>query len=261
MPGGSSKNKLIIFGDGTYIELFTWVNHDEPIEASWLDKPTGLIDYGLTTLRPYTAAVNYNHISRRLEREDGDAGLGIKYDAPRAGARKRQDGVEVKWEVTRPRFSTSVTTPSADLFPTSRLDAPFFAHDVTARVIRVPFDEDDLISHPSKATGIAGVDVLVPPDSLTAYTTLYSSLTGVAPDQITDGSGKKGCTFKLTTPTSQGEGPVIRVRVPTSDQDDEWLRSRGIGIREIQLSVTGRKGHGVEPLAQDGLGATISLVW
>jgi hypothetical protein len=205
--------------------------------------------------------VNYAHIQRRLDREDGDAGLGVKYVAPRGGARKRQDGIEVKWEVTRPQFSESATTPSSDFFPTSRLDAPFFTHDVTARVVRVPFDEDDLATHPCKATGVAGVDVLVPPEKLTAYTTLYSSLTGVPPDQITDSSGKKGCTFKLTTPTSQGGGPLIRVRVPTSDEDNEWLRTRGIGIREIQLSVAGRKGHGEEKLAGEGVGSTISLAW
>jgi hypothetical protein len=261
LAGGSSKNKLIIFSDGTYLELFTWINHDQPIEPSWVEKPTGLIDYALTTLRPYTATVNFDHISRVLGRGEGDAGLGISYVEPKAGARKRQDGVEVKWEVTRPKFSQSVTTPSSEFFPTSRLDAPFFAHDVTARVVRVPFDEDNLIKHPCKAKGIAGVDVLVPPEKLTAYTTLYSSLTGVPPDQITDGSGKKGCTFKLTTPTSQGAGPVIRVRVPTSEEDNEWLRTRGVGIREIQLSVTGRKGHGEEKLDQVGIGSTISLSW
>jgi hypothetical protein len=215
----------------------------------------------LTTLRPFTAKVNYDHISRRLEHEDGDADLGVRYIAPRAGARKRQDGVEVKWEVSRPQFAEAKATPPSELFPTTRIDAPFFCHDVTARSIRVQFDEDDLITHPCKAHGIAGVDVLVPPDKLTAYTTLYSSLTGVAPDQITNGSGKKGCTFKLTTPTSQGAGPVIRVRVPTSDADQEWLRTRGIGIREIQLSISGRKNHGEEKLAPEGLGSTISLVW
>jgi len=260
--GGSSKNKLIIFGDGTYIELFTWINHDNPIQTAWVDKSPGLIAFALTTLRPFTATVNYDHLTRRLVHEEGDGGLGVKFNPPNPGARKRKDGVEVKWEMTGPEYSNAAETPATSFFPTSRLDTPFFAHDVTARVVRVPFDDDSAIAHPCKATGIASVDVLVPPEKLTAYSTLYSNITGVAPDQITaDSSREKGVSYKLTTPTSQGAGPLIRIRVPTTEEDEAWLRTRGIGIRAIKLAVDGRKGHGEERLAQEGVGSTISLVW
>jgi hypothetical protein len=133
---------------------------------------------------------------------------------------------------------------------------------VTARVVRVPFDDDHKTSHPCKATGIAAVDVLVPAEYLTAYSTLYSNLTGVAPDQIAENpKGYKGVSFKLTKPISQGAGPVIRVRVPTSEEDRSWLSTRGIGIRGFHLLVAGRKGSGEEKLANDGPGASISLVW
>jgi hypothetical protein len=240
----------------------TWVNTEAPIVPEWVDKPHGLIDFGLTTLRPFTAAENFKHLTRRLDKEEGDAGLGVRYVTPAPGVRKRQDGVEVKWQVSRPTFSNTPHTPSSDNFPTGRLDAPFFCHDVTARVVRVPFDDDHKTSHPCKATGIAVVDVLVPPEYLTAYSTLYSNLTGVAPDQIEENpKGYKGVSFKLTKPISQGAGPVIRVRVPTSEEDHSWLRTRGIGIRGVHLSVAGRKGNGEETLASDGTGATISLAW
>ncbi|KPI38611.1 uncharacterized protein AB675_4295 [Cyphellophora attinorum] len=258
--GGSSRNRLIIFSDGTYIELFTWINKDRPMHNSWLDKPSGLIDFALTTLRPFNSSENHRHLDMRLREEAGDSKLGVKYTKPQAGGRKRKDGLDVKWEITRPEYSNAAETPGDAAYPTTRIDAPFFCHDVTARIVRVPFDDDTLTKHPCKATGIAAVDVLVPPEKLSAYAALYSSITGASPDQITDG-GNKGVTFKLTTPTSQGAGPLIRVRVPSSDHDHDWLRTRGIGIRSIDISVDGRKGHGRKTLAADGIGSTIAIVW
>lgn len=146
------------------------------------------------------------------------------------------------------------------MYPTKRIDAPFFCHDVTPRIVRVPWDEEDITQHPSGASGIAAVEVLVPPEKLTAYSTLYSSISGSSPEQLKDKS-KKGVSFDLAIPTSQARGPVIKVRVPTSEEDHAWLRERGVGIREIQLSVKGRKDHGEEQLASDGVGSTVGLVW
>lgn len=257
--GGSSRNRLIIFEDATYIELYTWVNKDNPMHTDWLNKPSGLIDFALTTLRPFNSAENHRQLKMHLD-GDGDGKLGVTFPGPQAGGRKRTDGVDVKWEITRPQYSNAEETPDSSFYPHERLDAPFFCHDVTARVIRVPWDDEEKTKHPCKAAGVAAVDVLVPPEKLSAYSKLYSSITGVPPDQITDG-GKKGVSYKLTTPTSQGGGPLIRVRVPTSKADEEWLKTRGIGIRSIDLSVTGRKGHGEKKLAEDGIGSSISLVW
>ena len=199
-------------------------------------------------------------MSKSLENEDGDGGLGVKYLEPKAGGRKRKDGQEVKWEVTRPEFSQASQTPSSESYPTTRIDAPFFCHDKTARIVRVPFDEEDITHHPCGASGIAAVEVLVPSRKLTAYSTLYSSITGVGPLQIAEGE-KKGVEFPLTTITSQGGGPLIRVRVPTSDADKSWLKNRGIGIRELQLSRPGKGGHGEQRLGGDETASTISLVW
>ena len=124
----------------------------------------------------------------------------------------------------------------------------------------MPFDDDEITNHPCEAAGVAGVDVIVPAEKLTAYSTLYGSITGVAPQQITK-DNKKGVEFPLTTPTSQGGGPVIRVRVPTSESDKTWLKKRGIGIREIQLKVQGKKGHGQKQLGDNVVASTVGLVW
>lgn len=160
--------------------------------TDWADKSPGLIDFGLTTLRPFNATANFDQVSKNLGPvRGGDAGLGVKYLPPKAGGRKRTDGQDVKWEVTRPEYRQAEATPSADMYPTKRIDAPFFAHDVTPRVVRVPWDEDELTKHSCGASGIAAVEVLVPSDRLTAYSTLYSSITGSSPQQIND-KVKKG---------------------------------------------------------------------
>ena len=214
----------------------------------------------MTTLRPFTAASNFEQLSRNLELRGGDEGLGVKYLPPKAGGRKRKDGKDVKWEVTRPEYSDAVNTPNADMFPTKRIDVPFFCHDVSPRVVRVPWDDENLTRHPSGAAGIAAVEVLVPPGNLTAYSTLYSSITGSSPQQLND-TTKKGVSLDLAVPTSQARGPLIKVRVPTSTEDKAWLKERGVGIRSIQISVQGRKGHGEKQLSSDGIGSTVSLVW
>ncbi|RMZ75344.1 hypothetical protein DV738_g5534, partial [Chaetothyriales sp. CBS 135597] len=254
--GGSSRNKLIVFSDGTYLELFSWIS--KPVDfAHWADKPPGLIDFALTTLRPFDAQKTYKAVQANLSRPGGDGDLGVRLSEPQAGGRETPDGREVRWQTTRAQYTQGKNTPPADFFPTGRIDTPFFCHDLTPRVVRVPFDNEELTTHPSKAQGVAGVDVLVPSDKLTHYSDLYSSFVGEAPQQL-DHSTKKGVFFKLTTPTSQGSGPVITVRVPTSEEDEQWIKERGVGIREIQLSVSGQTGHGEKPLG-DGIASTVSL--
>ncbi|RMD43580.1 hypothetical protein DV735_g1580, partial [Chaetothyriales sp. CBS 134920] len=253
--GGSSRNKLVVFSDGTYLELFSWVS--KPVDfAHWADKPPGLIDFALTTLRPFDAQKTYTAVQANLSRSGGDGGLGVRLSEPVNGGRETPDGREVRWQTTRAEYSQGKNTPPADYFPTGRIDTPFFCHDLTPRVVRVPFDNEDFTTHPSKAQGLAGVDVLVPADKLTHYSDLYSSFVGEAPQPL-DHSTKKGVLFKLTTPTSQGSGPVITVRVPTSEEDEQWIKERGVGIREIQLSVGGQTGHGEKRLG-DGTASTVT---
>jgi hypothetical protein len=114
-PGGyhngqTSRNKLIIFADGTYLELFNWYDTPRPLDDEnlpmrfWGPKEEGLIDFALTsTTVPAEECINT--VNKRLAQEpDKDAGLGVSFQEPIAGSRKRTDGKEVKWKVTRPIF-------------------------------------------------------------------------------------------------------------------------------------------------------------
>lgn len=125
-----------------------------------------------------------------------------------------------------------------------------------------------MTAHPARVTGIRSVDVLVPAESLTAYATVYANITGSAPTQITgtekDGvgiaEGTKGVWFDLVTPTSQQAGPRIVVRVPGGEEDERWLKERGVGVRSVALEVKGRSGHG-EEIVGEGLGGMMRFVW
>ncbi|KAK4634081.1 hypothetical protein CLAFUW4_01415 [Fulvia fulva] len=118
---GKTENKLVLFADGTYLELIAFINDDaEKRRGHWWDKPYGVIDYALTTTSDHSFGA-LKSIKDRLSQTDS----GISYTNPQDGGRRKPDGTELKWRVT---FPTG----------TSRGNAPFFCHDVTPRDRRVP---------------------------------------------------------------------------------------------------------------------------
>ena len=86
--GHSSRNKLIVFADGTYLELFCWI--DTPREFyAWANKSPGLIDFALTSMPPKTAQSLHKDIVSRLGKEQSGDRPHIGYTPPQAGSRSR----------------------------------------------------------------------------------------------------------------------------------------------------------------------------
>ncbi|KIY00237.1 uncharacterized protein Z520_03922 [Fonsecaea multimorphosa CBS 102226] len=291
--GGSSRNKLIIFPDGTYIELINWIT--EPKEFfDWASKSPGLIDFALTT--PSSAHDTFDEVTRRLESKPqppsesqsssteelsegsagaGDGGLGVRFRPPLAGGRKRKDGQDVQWHVTKPLLDNSaenVPQPLETYFPTGRLDTPFFCHDVTDRNLRVPYTETDISeTHPCGARGIVSVEVLVPEEKIDSYIRLYTSALGVKP-KVQGGYRYRPTTsvsFLLSTPNPDEEamkrlkGRVgVVIRAPRDQEDEAWLKERGVGIREVRLFGEAKGEDEVDEMALDseGIGASLVLV-
>jgi hypothetical protein len=139
-PGGrhgdnKTENRLILFRDGTYLELIAFINDDpEKRKGHWWDKPFGVVDYAYTTTK-----LDHDGIVGRLK----DRGLDLSYGKPRSGGRLLPDGREVNWEVTFPKGI-------------SRGNIPFFCTDVTPRERRVPITEANT-THPCGALGMAGM--------------------------------------------------------------------------------------------------------
>ena len=248
--GQSSRNKLIVFADGTYLELFRWLDRPREFNA-WANKSPGLIDFALTSLPPSTAQSLHTDIMSRLrEKQIGDES-DLKYTLPVAGGRSNRDAVQVKWESSRP-----ASTMSGD-----RTDFPFFCHDVTPRNVRVAFDDSEKTFHPCGAVGISAIEVIVPKSRLGVVSELYGQILGATP-RINDKRAKAArLDFEIGLPVL-GFGPsIISICSEEDEMDQIWLHDRGAGIHGLILSVEGHEGHGEKALGTEGIPSTISLKW
>lgn len=134
-PGRNTRNALVVFADGAYLELITY-DAPSPDERWWrvLDAHgEGLVDFALlppdvSTMAAIVAAARARGLPGLVERP---------------GGRARPDGVQVAWQSARP------STP----------DLPFLCADVTPRALRVP--EGPVRMHANGAAGIAEVRIAV----------------------------------------------------------------------------------------------------
>jgi catechol 2,3-dioxygenase-like lactoylglutathione lyase family enzyme len=127
--GGVSQNSLVGFSDGSYLELFGFIDLSRARVAahSWLpvfERGGGWADFAL--------------LSDDLAADVAALGE-LVAKAPADGGRVRPDGREVSWRVAR-----------------LHAPLPFLIQDVTARDLRVP--SGDAAVHPS---GVRGVERLV----------------------------------------------------------------------------------------------------
>lgn len=148
-PGRPTHNALVVFADGSYLELIAWKSA-APQERWWplLQRHgEGIVDFALL---PQDTAETVAGAARR----------GLVLEGPLDGGRLRPDGERLQWQTARPL--------SADL--------PFLCGDITPRALRVP--EGAARVHPNGATGVARVDIAV--HDLDASLARYRALFGDA---------------------------------------------------------------------------------
>ena len=130
--GGVTRNALIVFQDGAYIELIAFKKADPSMRWSIVyDRAgEGFLDFAVcpTDIDAEVAAAR-------------EHGLDIALPVP--GGRTRPDGERVAWKVARP----------------AQADLPFFCGDVTPRRLRV--QDGDMRRHPNGALGIAELTLAV----------------------------------------------------------------------------------------------------
>lgn len=198
---GTSQNKLILFQDGTYLELFSWIDpQPEGVEPhadfpSWSDKPEGyIIDWALTGDDAHS---KFDAVMTRLKEmlAQGEE-LNVTYDQPLAGGRKRKDGIELRWVTSRPR---KLRVTSDQPMPS----VPFFCHDISPRVLRVPYAEGsmpnwkELVNHPCGAIGVASIEIEAAKLSIAAVASLYTAILG---SEAEGNSGGDMYTFPISSP-------------------------------------------------------------
>lgn len=89
---GKTENKLVLFADGSYLELIAFINDDpKHREGHWWDKPYGVVDYALTTSDEGFGELA--GIKERLSKTD----TGIGYTDPKDGGRRKPNGQELQW--------------------------------------------------------------------------------------------------------------------------------------------------------------------
>ena len=174
-PGGEhtdglTRNALIPFRDGSYIELVAFLDPEDPRENVWgwraiLPSGGGLIDY-------CAASDDLGGAARVLE----ERGLGV--EGPTDGGRRLPDGTEIRWRVARIRQDGWLL--------------PFLIEDVTPCSLRVlggPAAE-----HPNSATGISRLELAASDER--AATRSLATLIG-APDASEVSLRLGGCTLSV----------------------------------------------------------------
>ena len=218
-PGGrhgdnKTENRLILFRDGTYLELIAFINDDpEKRKGHWWDKPYGVVDYAFCTTN-----FDFDQLVARLKETD----TGITYNPPKPGGRARPDGVQLKWEVTFAKdiergkefLDIILSETFVNLAQQFLGYVPFFCTDVTPRQRRVPITEENT-THPCGALGMAGILQELKKDKLDRLSTAAAAILG--------SSKRKDNEYNTHLPNEveKLKQPTIRLHERKSDSDKD----------------------------------------
>ncbi|KAF3080677.1 hypothetical protein TWF102_002130 [Orbilia oligospora] len=216
---GKTENKLIVFKDGSYIELISFINDLPENRAGhwWGSKPYGIVDWAFTNQIDYKS--NYEAlISRLADTQRGSPGA-YSYATPQLGGRIRPDGVKLEWAVTFPTKKegedTETTRPS---------NLPFYCHDITPRDNRVNGETE----HPCGAVGIREVLALVDDVQNDAFAGLIRASVNSDDKEQINRSG-------VLVGTPHGAPSVISFIIPTTDAEKDEARLHKFVLKELKF--------------------------
>ncbi|MBA2617434.1 MAG: VOC family protein [Rubrobacter sp.] len=181
-PGGEhadglTRNALVPFRDGTYLELVAFIEPEGGRDNVWGWREflpnEGLIDY-------CAASDGLREDVERLRR------LGFEVEGPSEGGRRLPDGQEIRWR-------------SASIGQEGRV-LPFLIEDVTPRERRVP--GGPAADHPNGATGIPRLEISTPEAARTSE--FLAALAGTAPGPLEFGACE---IFPVEPGGERREGP------------------------------------------------------
>lgn len=141
-PGGEhadglTRNALIPFEDGTYFELVSFVDPEDPTDNVW----------GWRGFLPHEGLIDYCAASDGLDSDAGRLGSGgFEIDGPDDGGRRLPDGTEIRWRSARIRQEGRLL--------------PFLIEDLTSRELRVP--SGPAARHPNGASGVSRIEISTP---------------------------------------------------------------------------------------------------
>jgi hypothetical protein len=236
---GKTENKLIIFGDGSCIELIAFIDDDPEKRKGhyWGNHKFGYFDWALTSSSPD----DIGNINQRIK--DANSGIDVLYGESKEGAAKFPNGTEIKWAVTLPEN-------------VRRGELPFWFHDITPRGVRIPSDEVST-THPCGAVGIGEVKILVPTSKAESFKKLYSAVLGA---EVTKSAGIPRWNIQAPVP---GEGlfdPSIVLETPTMAFEEAKVKDNYAAISEISLlTATVGMGQSRDAIVEDVGGEELSI--
>ncbi|MBA3389228.1 MAG: VOC family protein [Rubrobacter sp.] len=211
-PGGEhadglTRNALVPFQDGSYLELVAFVNPDDSQDNVWgwrrFVATGGLVDHCL-------ASDDLVSDARRLRE------AGFEVSGPADGGRRLPDGQEIRWR------SASVAQEGRAL--------PFLIEDLTPRPRRVPAGRAAI--HPNGATGISALEIAAPdpenaaPDPENAARSYATLAGGPAPKE-------GGETMRLGSRAVSFAGP---------EDEDSQRRLDAIGSGPLAMELASGEG-------------------
>ena len=174
-PGRTSHNALVVFEDGSYLELIAWTkpNPAERWNNVLLEHGEGFMDFALIP----------EDVPRAIAQAKS---RGLELDGPIEGGRLRPDGRKLEWRTARQKT----------------FDLPFLCGDVTPREWRVPPDRTE---HANGAVGVAKLTVAVSDAETSAAR--YAALLGTEPANMIQLGGTMIELSQRPLP-ARGEGVV-----------------------------------------------------
>ncbi|KAK2017678.1 glyoxalase [Colletotrichum eremochloae] len=229
---GRTENKLIIFADGTYLELISFVDglsQEERLKHKWGPKPDGTVIDWAYSLKDESG---FAAIQKRVR----DAQSIAAYDDPVPGGRIRPDGEELKWAVALPTGAGAGSEADVE-----RGELPFWCFDRTPRELRVPNHVAENIKHPNGSLGIHSLAVDV---SREEFKRAYAGINGRPAE------GGNGGKWTFDVPIRQFEDPrYLHVETISGEQEPR---------QSIRLALYTAKGTTKRSIGGD-LGGSVSV--
>jgi len=218
--GGETENKLIVFQDGSYIELISFVRDLDPEKRArhrWGGRPDGhMIDWALSLLNPSVGSNDGGDPEqefRKVQARVRETRVGLEYEDPVAGGRTTPEGTVLKWVTASPFFTHAAKDES---FGGGEL--PFWCLDRTPRTLRVPHEDPANATHASKVVGIAGVTIVFKDGKLLErVSAVYDAVHGYTSHL----SGHSSHEWVFQAPvSSDGRGWTLRLRTANEADGD-----------------------------------------
>jgi hypothetical protein len=238
LPGGQhadglTKNKLIIFEDGVYIELIAFVDGIDPEKRNghrWGCRSEGqIVDWAFTLVPqgPADPEEQFPAIQARVR----DAHAGFIYSDLVPGGRTTPDGIKLRWAVSAPQ---SANNDDGSTLEGGEL--PFWCLDRTPRRLRVPFDNPKNVQHPCGAVGLGAVEVLV--KGASKANDLHKVYDAVCEDparMVAVAPAASGYSWKLRAPAQRG---TAEAKLVVRSWDDEAVNARDAASEDVHVNIS-----------------------